>query len=84
MKERENWVLRFRKSPAHTQANIVCAAVIMVATVIYAGVPIFQLLAMRGTLSEMKRTSEQNTEQMWSAIGNLNWMARSMDWSQKG
>lgn len=42
-----------------------------------------QLTAMQGQLDEMKRTGEQSTEQTWSAIGNINWMARSADWSQK-
>jgi hypothetical protein len=42
-----------------------------------------QLTVMRGTLDESKRSGEQSTEQMWSAVGNINWMARSMDWSQQ-
>ena len=42
-----------------------------------------QLGVMRGTLSEMKTSGETSTQQMWSAINNLNWMARSVDWSQK-
>lgn len=42
-----------------------------------------QLVAMQGQLDEMRRSGEQSTEQTWSAIGNINWMARSADWSQK-
>jgi hypothetical protein len=42
-----------------------------------------QLEVMRGTLAEMKRSGEQSTQQVWRAVDNLNWMARSMDWSQK-
>lgn len=42
-----------------------------------------QLSVMRGTLAEVRRSGEQSTEQTWSAIGNINWMARSMDSSQK-
>ncbi|MFZ2022610.1 MAG: hypothetical protein ACLPZY_00200 [Terracidiphilus sp.] len=42
-----------------------------------------QLHVMQGQLTEMKRSGEQSTEQMWSAIGNINWEARSMDWNQK-
>jgi hypothetical protein len=38
---------------------------------------------MQGALDEAKRSGEQSTEQMWSAVGNINWMARSMDSSQK-
>ncbi len=83
MSERQSWLLRFRKSPAHTQANIVCTAIIALATVIYTCVAGFQLVVMRGTLSEMKRSGKQSTDQMWSAISNVNWMARSADWAQK-
>jgi hypothetical protein len=80
---KQSWLLRFRKSPPHTQTNIVCTALIMVATIAYAFIAGFQLSAMRGTLAEMKRSGEQSTAQMWSAINNINWMARSMDLSQK-
>jgi hypothetical protein len=83
MNQRESWLLRFRKSPAHTQTNIVCSAIIALATVAYVCVAAIQLIVMRGTLAEMKRSGEQSTAQMWSAIGNVNWMARSMDWNQK-
>ncbi len=38
---------------------------------------------MQGQLDEMKRSGEQSTEQVWRAIDNINWLARSMDWSQK-
>jgi hypothetical protein len=83
MNERRSWLLRFRKSPAHTQTNIVCTTIIAIATVAYTFVAGFQLIVMRGTLSEMKTSGEQSTQQMWSAISNLNWIARSVDWSQK-
>jgi hypothetical protein len=62
----------------------------MVATIAYAVIAGFQLASlnreteiMQGTLAEMKRSGEQSTKQMWSAIDNINWMARSMDWNQK-
>lgn len=80
---KQSWLLRFRKSPPHTQTNIICTALIMIATIAYAFIAGFQLIAMDGTLAEMKRSGEQSTQQMWSAIGNINWEARSMDWSQK-
>jgi len=38
---------------------------------------------MQGQLDEMKRSGEQSTEQMWSAVGNINWEARTMDLSRK-
>jgi hypothetical protein len=59
--------------------QIVLAVVGIIAACIYGR----QLSVMRGTLAEMKRSGEQSTEQVWSAILNLNWMARSADWSQK-
>ncbi|MGB6973931.1 MAG: hypothetical protein WBD67_04530 [Terracidiphilus sp.] len=78
-----NWWQRFKRSDAHTQANIVCTAIIMLATIAYAFISARQLATMRDTLAEMKRSGEQSTQQVWSAIGNLNWMARSTDQSQK-
>ncbi|HEV2465100.1 MAG TPA: hypothetical protein VGT04_14940 [Acidobacteriaceae bacterium] len=78
-----NWWQRFRRSNAHTQANIVCTFLMMIATIVYAGTAYRQLCVMRKTLAEMKESEEQTSEQSSSAIGNINWMARSMDWSQK-
>ena len=78
-----NWWQRFRRTDAHNQANIVCTGIIMLTTIAYTLIAGRQLATMHGTLIEMKRSGEQSTEQMWSAIGNMNWMARSMDWSQK-
>jgi hypothetical protein len=49
----------------------------------YAMVATRQLGVMKDQLTEMQRSGEQSTEQVWKAIGNLNWMARSADWSQK-
>ncbi|MGA9671793.1 MAG: hypothetical protein WBQ94_21455, partial [Terracidiphilus sp.] len=60
-------------------SQIVLAVIGIWALTIYHG----QLVAMQEQLAEMKRGGEQSTEQMWSAIGNINWEARSMDWSQK-
>jgi hypothetical protein len=31
----------------------------------------------------MRRSGQESTNQMWQAVGNVNWMARSMDLSQK-
>lgn len=42
-----------------------------------------QQTVMQGQLNEMKRSGEQSTKQMWSAIGNINWLAHSMDLSEK-
>ena len=43
---------------------------------IYAG---GQLQVMRDTLAEMKRIGQSATEQIWQAIGNINWLAREMN-----
>lgn len=59
--------------------QLVLAGVGVVAASIYG----CQLSVMRGQLQEMKRSGEQSTDQVWKAIGNINWEARSMDWSQK-
>jgi hypothetical protein len=87
---KQSWIRRFKESPAHTQTNIVCTAIVAVATVAYAIVAGFQLGAMRGQMKVMRETQDdahQNgilaTNQMWQAVGNVNWLARSMDWSQK-
>src|ERR1019366_6300424 len=42
-----------------------------------------QVGIMQDTLSEMRRSGQESTNQMWQAVGNINWMARSMDLSQK-
>src|SRR5882672_2873622 len=42
-----------------------------------------QLWVMRGTLDEMKRSGKSATDQMWHAIGNINWLARTTDESLK-
>jgi hypothetical protein len=60
-------------------SQIVLAVIGIWALTVYHG----QLKVMRGQLDEMKRSGEQSTEQMWSAIGNMNWMARSMDSTQQ-
>jgi hypothetical protein len=49
------------------------------AVLVYRG----QLNVMRGTLAEMQRSGQQSTDQVWQAIGNINWMAKSMDGSTK-
>jgi hypothetical protein len=42
-----------------------------------------QLGVMRDTLRVMKSSSDTNTEQVWRAISNLNWLARTMDGNLK-
>lgn len=59
--------------------NVILAVVGIFALRAYYG----QLSVMQGQLDQMQRSGEQSTEQGWSAILNINWLARSMDWSQK-
>lgn len=42
-----------------------------------------QLIVMQGQLDEGKRSGQIATQQMWSAIGNMNWMATTTDESLK-
>ncbi|MGI8961990.1 MAG: hypothetical protein ACR2IV_19970 [Bryobacteraceae bacterium] len=59
--------------------QIILAIVGIWALIIYSG----QLSVMRGTLAEVKTSGETTRQQIWSAIGNMNWMAKSMDESMK-
>jgi hypothetical protein len=63
--------------------NIAGQMSLVIVGIIAASIYGCQLSVMRGTLTEMKRSGEQSTEQVWSAVGNINWMAKSMDESQK-
>ncbi|MGA9354959.1 MAG: hypothetical protein WBV46_14810, partial [Terriglobales bacterium] len=42
-----------------------------------------QVGIMQGTLEEQRRSGRESTNQIWQAIGNLNWSARSSDLEQK-
>jgi hypothetical protein len=55
-----NWWQRFKRSSAHTQANIVCTFVVMLATLVYAGVSVKQMFVMRDQLGQMKDSVAQN------------------------
>ena len=59
---KRTWWQRFKASTAHTQANIVCTFIIMLATIAYALIAKWQLGAMKGQLEQMKGTSGQTTE----------------------
>jgi len=53
-----NWWQRFKKSSAHTQANIVCTIMVMVATIAYTVIARFQLGTMKGQLAEMQSATQ--------------------------
>jgi len=63
---------------------VLLTAVIAISNGCYSCYARKQFIIMDGTLKEMKRSGQQSTEQVWRAIDNINWMARSMDLSQKG
>jgi hypothetical protein len=56
---------------------------LFIATIVYAVYARKQWQVMDKQLAVMQQSSEQSTEQVWKAIDNINWMARSEDWSQK-
>jgi hypothetical protein len=77
-------------SDAHTQVNVVCTILMMLATIAYAIIAGCQLAAMngqlrvmRGTLAETRQSGRQSADQMSEAVGNINWMARTTDQSSK-
>jgi hypothetical protein len=57
--------------------NVLLALIGIGALCIYSG----QLSVMQGTLAEMQRSGNAATNQTWQAIGNINWLARTMDGS---
>lgn len=59
--------------------NGVLALIGIGALIVYNG----QLNVMRGQLEEMRRSGLSATDQMWQAIGNINWLARSMEGSMR-
>lgn len=67
-----NWWQRFRRSNAHTQANIVCTAIVAAATVGYSFTAYRQLGAMRDTLGAMKQSN--NASEKFFDIQNRPWI----------
>lgn len=78
-KFRNSW----RAASPITKGSFYMTAGIAAATIAYAITAIFQLIAMHSTLKTMKTSSDESSQQIWSAIGNMNWLARSADLSQK-
>jgi hypothetical protein len=72
---RQSWWRRFKASHAHTQANIVCTAIISVATVAYAIIAGFQLGAIRNT--------NDLTQKAIQAANTANDLTRSLVKSQQ-
>lgn len=62
---------------------VLLTAVIAISNGFYSCYARKQFIIMDGTLAETRRSGQQSTEQVWRAIDNLNWAARSMDLSQK-
>jgi hypothetical protein len=64
--------------------TVLATVAIAVLTFFYVRYSRAQWTVMSDTLRQAEQSSQQSTNQVWQAIGNINWMARSMDWSQKG
>ena len=62
-----SWKNRFQRSSAHTQANIVCTVLIMVATIAYSIIAGRQLTKMSGQLDSMNRTYDEIHKQTKAA-----------------
>lgn len=75
LKDEEKQMSRFEKSTLRwAQVAVIMSGL--------AALGVFgQLFIMHKTLDEMKQGGEQSTKQMRSAIGNMNWMARTADGS---
>lgn len=58
MRPRRSWWHRFRSSSAHTQANIVCTVLIMLATFAYATIAYLQWRAMNSQLTQMTKQAD--------------------------
>jgi hypothetical protein len=63
-----NWWQRFKRSSAHTQANIACTAIIMLATIAYSVIAFFQLRAMRGQIVESNTSLLQTLGKMQAQV----------------
>ena len=62
------WWQRFKKSSAHTQANVVCTILIMVATIAYAVTAWRQLAAINAQIVQAGKDSEKSRQQFMVQI----------------
>src|ERR1700723_3659216 len=70
--------LERRRDPFRERATWTDKAIVFLTIgILIAG--FLQWLALEATLSEMKRSGDAATNQLWQAIGNMNWMARVAD-----
>lgn len=78
------WIKR-KASEAHLADwfMVFFTLIIAGATITYTVYARRQWRVMSGTLDEMKTSGAQATQQAWSAINNLNWMARTGDYSRQ-
>jgi hypothetical protein len=86
----KKWKKSWRSASPITKVTSWCTAMVAICTLVACLISVLQLNRMKdqneimqGTLDEQKRSGEQSTDQVWKAIGNINWMARSADLSQK-
>jgi hypothetical protein len=66
-----SWWERFKRSSAHTQANIVCTILVMVATIAYAITAYLQLRAFNTQVTEMRAESVESSRQFQVQLGHF-------------
>jgi hypothetical protein len=74
---------RLKKVGFHDWVMLAATVVIAISTTFYTIYARDQLRTMRSTLDEVVRSGNSSTNQMWQAVGNLNWEARSMEATAK-
>src|SRR5258708_31767846 len=70
---------RWKKVSLPNKLTVVCTAIIAAATICYVIAEFRQLRKMSDTLIEMKSAREGGTDQANQVIGNMNWLARTME-----
>jgi hypothetical protein len=70
-----------KKMSAFERATLTWARAAFIVACAAAAFACLQWVAMRQTLSEMKTSGDVSTNQVWQAIGNMNWLAKTADGS---
>jgi hypothetical protein len=70
---------RLKKVGFHDWVMLAATITIAISTTLYTVYAHGQLDTMQKTLAEMRRSGIAATDQMWQAVGNINWLARSMN-----
>lgn len=75
----QSFVARWKKVSLPNKLTVMCTAVIAIATVLYVCASFRQLSKMEATLTEMRTDRQGSTDQANQVIGNMNWLARTME-----